>query len=482
MAEVVLVEPIFGHWDALRTKPTPPLGLLATARYVAREFDTVLIDQRLDQNWREALLKELNSSPLCVGIHSLTGNQIKHSLEVASFVREHSDVPIVWGGAHTTLLPEQSLMDPGVDIIVEGEGEATFFELVSALKSGKDLKDVLGLWFVLDGKPRHTGTRDLIEMDTLPEMPYDLVDFNEYLPLEFEKPTFYIESSRGCPNNCTFCYNKVFHRRRWRAFSADVFVERMLRAGERFNAKHFYIVDENYSVDIKRVLRISEALVGAGVTWTTTGGHIPEMSTLSDADFKLLEKSGCRRLYFGVESGSERILKRVGKKLKMSQLFDVNRRLAQVDIIPRYSFITGLPYEREADLKKTVELIMRAMRENPKATITALATYIPYPGSDLYEDTLRYGFEEPETLAEWGELKMERSNMPWLSRRDKRVLESLYFLSFFIDSKAKDFVCTKLLTLLASIYQPIARFRMRHFFFGLMPEMRISQSYLDKAN
>ena len=203
---------------------------------------------------------------------------------------------------------------------------------------------------------------------------------------------------------------------------------------------------------------------------------------MSPACAQLLEKSGCRRLYFGVESGSERIQKLVGKKLTFDQLFDVNRRLAGVDIIPRYSFITGLPYESRSDLKKTVELIMRVMRENPRATITALATYIPYPGSDLYEDARKYGFEEPGTLAEWGELKMERSTQRWLSKSDKRVLESLYFLSFFIDSKAKDFVCSRLLGFLATLYMPIARFRMRHFFFGFMPEMRISQKYLDKAN
>ncbi|RLC46658.1 MAG: hypothetical protein DRH70_05000 [Candidatus Coatesbacteria bacterium] len=482
MAEVVLVEPIFGHWDALRTRPTPPLGLLAAARFVAREFETVLIDQRTDAQWRKRLLRELRTSPLCVGIHSLTGNQVKHALEIASFVHEHSDVPLVWGGAHTTLLAEQSLADPCVDIIVESEGEETFLELVRTLKSGGDLRKVRGLWFMRDGKPHYTGHRRFAEMDSLPEMPYDLVDVTDYLPLEFGKPTFYIESSRGCPNNCSFCYNKAFHKRRWRAFSADVFVERMLNAAERFKVEHFYIVDENYSVDIGRVKRISEALVGAGITWTTTGGHIPEMSTLSDADFELLERSGCRRLYFGVESGSERILKRINKKLNMRQLFDVNRRLAKVDIIPRYSFITGLPYEREADLRKTVELIMRVMRENPKATITALASYIPYPGSDLYEDALRYGFEEPGTLAEWGELKMERGSVPWLTRRERKDLQSLYFVSFFIDSKAKDFVCTKLLSVLASLYRPIARFRMKHFFFGLMPEVRLSQGYLDRAN
>ena len=482
MAEVVLVEPIFGHWDTLRTRPTPPLGLLSAASFVAREFETVLIDQRTDEHWRDSLLRELNSSPLCVGVHSLTGNQIKHALEVASFVREHSDAPLVWGGAHTTLLPEQSLADPCVDIIVESEGEETFLELVRTLRSGGDLGQVSGLWFERDGKPYYTGPRRFVEMDKLPEMPYNLVDFTDYLPLEFEKPTFYIEGSRGCPNNCSFCYNKAFHKRRWRAFSADVFVERMLNAAERFKVEHFYMVDENYSVDIGRMKRISEALVGEGITWTTTGGHIPQMSVLSDADFKLLWRSGCRRLYFGVESGSERILKRINKKLNMEQLLDVNRRLAKVDIIPRYNFITGLPYEREADLRKTVELIMRVMRENPKATITALASYIPYPGSDLYEDALRYGFEEPGTLAEWGELKMERGNLPWLSRRDKRVLQSLYFVSFFIDSKAKDFVCTRLLSMLASLYRPIARFRMKHFFFGLMPEMRMSQTYLDRAN
>lgn len=482
MADVILVEPIFGHWDALRTKPTPPLGLLAASRYVAREFETVLIDQRTDPNWRDRLREELKASPLCVGIHSLTGNQLRHALDIAQFVRENSEVPIVWGGAHTTLLPEQSLADPAVDIIVESEGEATFLELVKALRSGGNLRDVAGIWFSENGQPVYSGPREPLRMDDLPEMPYDLVDFTDYLPLEFGKHTFYIESSRGCPNNCTFCYNKVFHRRRWRAFSADLFVERMLRASERFNAKHFYIVDENFSVDVERMRRIAAGLVGTGITWTTTGGHIPEMASMSDADFKLLERSGCRRLYFGVESGSPRILKRVGKRMKFEQLFDVNRRLAKVEIIPRYSFITGLPYEREADLRKTVDLIRRVMTENPRATITALATYIPYPGSDLYEDAQRYGFEEPGSLAEWSTFKMEKSSMPWLSKREGRVLESLYFLSFFIDSKAQDFVCTRLLSLFASLYKPIARFRMKHFFFSFMPEMRASQSYLERSN
>lgn len=482
MADVVLVQPIFGHWDALRTKPTPALGLLAASCLVAREFETKIIDQRTDPRWRESLLSELERSPLCVGIHALTGNQLRHALQVASFVKSHSEVPIVWGGAHATLLPQQSLADPNVDIIVESEGEKTFLELVRALARKKPLDSVAGLWFASNGKPRYTGARGFLDLDSLPDLPYHLVPMQDYLPLEFGKPTFYIESSRGCPNNCSFCYNSIFHRRKWRAVSADLFVKRLLEASERFNVSHFYIVDENFFVDLSRVTRIAEALIGHNITWTTTGGHISQLVKMSDNQMKLLERSGCRRLYFGVESGSPRILRRLNKNFSLNEIFEVNRRLARFEIIPRYSFITGLPYERRADLKRTVELILRLMDENPRATITALATYVPYPGSDLYADSERYGFEEPQSLEEWGSLVMETSAAPWLSKREKRVLEALYFLSFFIDSKAKDFVCSKLLATLAASYRPIARFRMKRFFFHLMPEMKLSQSYLKRAN
>jgi len=171
MADIVLLQPRVGDWDDFRSHPSLPLSLLSASRLVSREFDTVLIDTRMEGNWRDRLRSELNKKPLCVGITSMTGRQIGYALGISSYVKEISDVPVVWGGIHASLLPESTLKNPSTDILVIGEGEISFLGLARALAAKSDLKGIAGISYKEKSGIIKNPRRGFAKLDGLPDLP-----------------------------------------------------------------------------------------------------------------------------------------------------------------------------------------------------------------------------------------------------------------------------------------------------------------------
>ena len=142
MAEIVLIYPYIGDMDAVREKPHLPLPLIQAAALAALEFDVIIIDQRIDSNWQSHLLAELDKEPLYAGLSVMSGQPVARAWELSSFIKQHSDTPVLWGGNHPTLSPEQTLEDPVVDMVVIGDGEETMLEAAQRLKKKKSLKGV----------------------------------------------------------------------------------------------------------------------------------------------------------------------------------------------------------------------------------------------------------------------------------------------------------------------------------------------------
>jgi len=139
--DVVLVYPKTGQ--DFGATIAPPHGLLAIAAPLFKKgYKIKIIDQRIDFNWKNNLIDALQSKPLCVGISAMTGTQIYFAYEIAQLIRKHTNgkIPIVWGGPHPSILPEQTLEDEDVDIVCIGEGDITFLELVEAIQSRNSLK------------------------------------------------------------------------------------------------------------------------------------------------------------------------------------------------------------------------------------------------------------------------------------------------------------------------------------------------------
>ncbi|MDD4894119.1 MAG: radical SAM protein [Candidatus Omnitrophica bacterium] len=475
MAEVVLVQPKVGNWDDFRSHPSLPLALLSASRCVAKEFSTVFIDTRVDKGWKERLKEELRKNPLCVGVTSMTGNQIGYALEISNYVKKVSGTPVVWGGIHASLLPESTLANKNIDIIVTGEGELAFLELTRALAKKEDLKGIRGVWYKENNRIIKNPGKEFARLDDLPDLPLSLIDIEEFLPIFKGRRTFNIETSRGCPNQCVFCFNTAYNKNTWRAFSAERVIRELKYLSGHFNVRSFYVIDDNFFVDLKRARAIAGGMIDEGldIIWEVQGITINSALKMDEDYMELLVRAGMKKVHFGIESGSDRVLKMVNKRLKVEDVIEINKKWSRYNIVTQYNFMCGFPEESMEDIRKTKDLALRLMKDNPRALISPFCPFTPYPGTALYQNSIDNGFIRKKELEEWSHT--DYGNNLWESRQKKGILSSLFFVSMFLDKhRSQDMVGSKILKILIMLYRPIAKFRFRHLFFKFMPEIRVS--------
>ena len=228
-----------------------PLGLLyVAAPLTANNYSIRIIDQNEVKNWEselEASLKE--GDALCVGISSMTGHQIKAGIVMAKAVRRLSpNVPIIWGGVHPSLLPEQTANSQWVDAVVVGEGEETFLELIRAIEDGEPLSKVRGVCYKKGGRIIRTGLRPPLDLNKIAPLPYHLLTIKDYLksPLRSEGLSLPIITSRGCPSMCSYCYNLQFNHRLWKPMSPQKVVNEIRYLVNHFGANSVFLLDDNF--------------------------------------------------------------------------------------------------------------------------------------------------------------------------------------------------------------------------------------------
>lgn len=479
MADIILVQPKVGDWDMVRSHPSLPVSLLSAVALAAGEFKIALLDTRVMPDWKTRLKEELDKCPLCVGTTSLTGRQIGSAIEIARFVKENSAVPVVWGGIHASLFPESTISSRYIDFVVQGEGEITFLELARALKEGKtDFSGIKGLWFKRGPGRVGNEKRQFCELDKLPRLPYDLVDMKQYLPKFMGRRTLYFETSRGCPNECPFCYNTNYHQRRWRAQSADKVIGNLIDLVRNKGINSFYFIDDNTFVDLNRAARIAEEIVAnkLDIFWEAQGITISSALRMGADYIGLLQQSGLKKVHFGAESGSDRILKSINKKITAGDIREVNRRFKKFDIVVQYNFMSGFPTETMSDIRDTIRLIFELEKENPMAIISPVCPYTPYPGTKFYNDAVEAQLKRREALEDWA--GYDYGDNIWASDKKMKLLKALFFSSMFLDRhRGRDMVENRFLKLAINLYRPVAKFRIKNLFFNFMPEMALKEKF-----
>lgn len=447
-----------------------PLGLLCAATPLDRQGYTVkIIDEFADPNWKEALRDALAERPLCFGVTCMTGPQILHALAGCAFVRQRwPDVPIVWGGIHASLLPEQTLGSPYVDIVVIGEAEYTLPELVSTLESRGSLSNVAGICYKENGMIFRNVERPFTDMDKQPPLSYHLVNMDHYKRRIFGGVYVSVNSSRGCTFGCKFCWDPVIHKRKWRAMGAERVLDHLKRIVRDYDIRGFLFTDDNFFVDMDRAYQILEGVVRANLDISLGKLQIrADMICKMDRDFlDLLVKARVRRLMIGVESGSPRVLKLINKNLSPEKVVEANCRLIGYPIIPHYLFMMGLPTETPEEFAQSVRLAIQLTDESPRA-IKTFNIYTPYPGTELYKLVVSLGLEEPKLLEDWASFNFRNiaKESPWIVPGTKKLVEGLDFPLMFLE-KGKFISSFKktnpLVVTLARLYRPLARYRVTH--------------------
>ncbi len=470
--DVVLFQPRAGSWEKLGIRI--PDSLLSIVGSLSKKgYSIKIIDTRIDFNWKKTFLSILKQeSLLAVGITSMTGVQIRYALEISKFVKDNSQIPIIWGGVHASLLPKQTIENKNIDVVILGEGDYSFTEVVENLQKKDSLNKVKGIFFKEKNKIIKTEQRELIKnLDLLPDLPYELIDFKDYYSMNLGTGrSISLSTSRGCPFNCTFCYNKAFYGNSWRAMSADKVVKLIKYFVEKHGIRNFYFHDDNFSVDLKRVENIAKGIIKEklNITYGLLGTRIGTLKKMSDKLLALLVKSGCLNIDIGIESGSARILSLIKKNLTISDVLLVNKKLAKHNIISKYTFIIGFPTETKKELSQSVKLAKKLMSEN-KNCYTPFFILTAYPGTEMFDLAIKHGYKAPNKLEDWSECNFKDvyKLYPWLSKKTIRKLINIQFFSNLASRNIKYKINNKLLRLLFELYHPIAKFRFHNNFYFL---------------
>lgn len=474
---VILCQPRIGYMDEVRSAPTLPLSLIHAASELVREFDVRIVDTRLDPDWKKALARESGSRPLYIGITASTGPMIGHALEIARTVRAADPaIPIVWGGTHPTMLPAQTVAHPLVDAVVAGDGERPAATIARRIAAGANLSGIPGVMVKGDTAPAASDQAD--DLDEYPPAPFDLVDPRRYRPRYLGRSSTFYQASRGCPHACRYCYNVFAHRRRWRAFSAERVVGQITELVRNHGVQDIYFVDDNFFIDTARAMRIARGLKPLGCTWQVQGADLASIGRLCDADLRLLHESGLRRLTIGIESGSVVMRRRLGKTGSVDEIAAMVARLAPLEIIVFGSFITNLPGETADDLRDSVRLVECLHKTSPRFRNSPFYIYTPFPGTPMFEDAVGDGFCQPVSLEGWAGFSYEGNAYVPKGAPTPSFYEGLYLSSLLNDAKVEDYSSRTLLRVLARAYRPVARFRMHHLWFGLMPERYAARLWL----
>lgn len=339
----------------------PPLGLAWLAAVLEQKGINVnIIDALVERKNAEAVAGEARKAyPDIVGIYC--GTDIRRdAFQVAHSIRKICpEVYIVMGGPHVTFAAEDTLQNvPSVDIIVRGEGEETFTELVNVLDAGKNLAQVKGISF-RDGKNIiHNLPRPFIEnLDVLPLPARHLLPMDKYnfrIPFSRVRATSVL-SGRGCPIGCIYCSTSFLWGRRIRVRSPRNVVDEIEHIVNEYGIKGIYFFDDTLTFHKQRAMEVCDEMIerNLGLTWFCES----RVDIVDEKLFLKMKQAGCRIIAFGVESGSQRVLDNMKKKISVSQSINAINLCNKAGMKSKSFFMYGLPGELPEDIEATFRLL-----------------------------------------------------------------------------------------------------------------------------
>jgi anaerobic magnesium-protoporphyrin IX monomethyl ester cyclase len=471
MADIVLAKM---ENEEERHALAPPFGILYLAHSLEQAGFSV---QLIHETGIEANIKRLTElvsaeKPLFVGLSTLTGPTILPTMQASKAIKETQPVPVVWGGLHPTMLPQQTLMNDFIDIVVVGEGERTVVELAEVLRehgpeAGK-LAQVTGIAFKSDGKAIFTEPRPFIrDMDDLYPA-WHHVDVGRYFrpgkhfyddhgfQISGEKIGAII-TSRGCPWRCGFCYNQIVNKRVFRAHSAQRVISDVKTYKKQYGITAIVFEDDCFFAAKNRGLEIIRNI---GIPWSSNL-RADQMAKWGDEFAKELSQHNCMELRIAIESGSQRVLDIMKKDITV----DEHRRSVELcvkyDIPVTVGFMIGLPGETWADTLETLAFIDELEKMGDHVRTLGPGIYMPYPGTPLFNAAVEeYGFEPPTSLQEWSDC-IFGPKQPLAPYVDKRIQFIAHYkrLNFRTDLDRLAF------SLPTKMMRQMARWRWRHRFF-----------------
>ncbi len=392
-----------------------PINLLYLAAFLREHgFEPVLFDFELEPFDEARLVARLTElKPVVLGVSCMTPVIVTGAAVCAAAKKADPRIVTVVGGAHPTALPGRTLDEfPAFDAAVEAEGEPAFLEICRRAVAGQDLQDIGGAWTRdPEGKPRKGLARTKIdELDAIPLPARDLIDFDAYkgaskggLPHSVYRIT-QLFTSRGCPFPCTFCAIHLTNKKvRYR--TPETVVEEIKHCKERYGINHFTIHDDTFTIIPKRTEELCRVLGKLDITWDCD----TRVDSVTEEMIGHMAANGCIRIAFGVESGSERVLKLLRKNTSREEIVNAFAWARQAGIMTSAYFIVGgHPDEKPEDVAETESLMHKIRPDMANVSIGC-----PYPGTQLHDQMVSENLVESQ---DWRHYMMYNKLPVWHTR------------------------------------------------------------------
>ena len=399
-----------------QTKQTmPPLGIAWLAAILRENgFKEVsLIDSVVNKYSDERIIEELKrQDPDIIGLSFGTQNRFL-AFDCAKLIKKNfPEILIVVGGPHPTLTAEDTLQNISeIDVVVRGEGEYSFLDLVKTISKKGDLRDVKGISF-RDNKGRiiHNSSREPIQnLDGLPMPARDLLPIDDYkqkIPLS-EKICTSMITSRGCPYNCVYCSTSEQWGHNIRHRSSKNVVDEIEYLMKTYKLDGVGFFDDVFTMDKKRVIEICQQIIGRklNIYWWCEA----RANTIDEEVVKWMKRAGCEHISMAIESGSNRILKNIKKAITVEQGIEAAKIIKKAGIKLKVFFMHGLPGETYDDIKKTV-FLSRYLEHKIGVDEATQSLTVVYPGTEL-EKTAKESGTLPKNFS-WAKYFEEKRYYP----------------------------------------------------------------------
>lgn len=413
-----------------------PLGLLSIASFLAAHGHQVRVYDRAVET---ESVSEVTAAfqPELVGVSLVTYKMLEDALAVSGFCKEKG-LPVIWGGPTASVLPEAVFKNACVDAVSVGEGEQTWLELANAYAAdpAPELSQIPGL-ALRDGAggALFTPERPFLDLSVLPDTDWSLVDVERYFQTSYAcKRMLYLYSAKGCPFRCVFCYNKEFHRCTYRKRPLEPLLREIRYLVENHGMDGVYFADELWCRSVQEMHEMCDALKSLQLDFVW--GCQTRIGIFSEEDFNYMFASGCRWVFFGVESGSPRLLREMNKHMPLEKVVPTFSACKRAGLAAIGSFIAGFPGETEDDMRQTVALI-----EQLDTTLINLNFFIVMPGSEIYYRLVEQGryprITDLHRLEEEDFMLLLKNNFSEIPTRELRVIQSWYMWRSFSSNNVR---------------------------------------------
>ena len=433
--KIILVRPF--NKFAFSYVPALGLGYLSSMLKVKGNHEVLLYDAARDRISSIGLFKTYLSEhdPHVVGIQLCSTDLLTAREYLRLAKRYNPEIITVLGGPHPSACPDETMNYFGtelLDFIIAGEGELGFLALVNSLEQGgRSWEAIPGLaWRDEYGAISKNANAVVEDLDTIPYPDWELLDpaKNPYVPLGgFSKnfPMAPILVSRGCPLQCTFCAAKSIYGKGFRFRDIDQVIGEVKYLQERFGVKEIMILDDNIAYRKDLFLELCEKIRPLNIDWNCLNGI--RLDFVDEELVKAMKEARCYAVSVGIESGSQKILNDMNKKLTIEFVSERINMLAKYKIRITGLFIIGYPTETREDILKTIRFAKRL-----KIDRAAFVNFLPLPGSAIFDELKKEGRLRDLDLGNLSYYKVTRSFSPYLSTEELDALLKMAIRSFYL--------------------------------------------------